>query len=267
MSFSCYIPRRRQMICWLIILHQPASVCLVVEKECKAATQEGHACSEFIHFLFARIHESFFDSRSDQLVHSNAPDSMNPVVPTRLKAPETTTCLAREARKKSTNATHLGAETKTEAKHRRHAVMHARMPCKITLPFLLREIAVKRFSKTSRQGLDEFKNEVSCIAKLQHRNLVRFLGSCIEDGGMLLIYEHMPNKSLDSFIFDKVLSKKLDWPKRNNIVNGADKGLQYLHQDSSLRIIHGNFEAGNILLDHDMSLRISDFGGKDFRRH
>ncbi|WOK92773.1 cysteine-rich receptor-like protein kinase 10 [Canna indica] len=122
-----------------------------------------------------------------------------------------------------------------------------------------REIAVKRLATNSLQGLEELKNELISVAKLQHRNLVRLLGVCLDQEKMI-VYEYVPNGSLDRFLWDPIRPKKLPWETRFKIISGISRGLLYLHDESRLKVIHRDLKASNILLDTDMNAKISDFG-------
>lgn len=128
------------------------------------------------------------------------------------------------------------------------------------LPISRLDIAVKRVSHDSTQGMKEFIAEIVSIGCLQHRNLVQLLGYCRRKGELLLVYDYMPNGSLDKYLYGKEGKPTLDWTQRFQIIKGVASGLLYLHEESEKVIIHRDIKASNVLLDNDTNARIGDFG-------
>ncbi|XP_051130347.1 L-type lectin-domain containing receptor kinase S.4-like [Andrographis paniculata] len=120
-------------------------------------------------------------------------------------------------------------------------------------------IAVKRISHESKQGLREFVSEISTIGRLRHRNLVQLLGWCRRGADLLLVYDFMPNGSLDRFLFDKPNSV-LNWAQRVLIIKDVASGLLYLHEGCEQIVIHRDLKTSNVLLDGEMRGKIGDFG-------
>ncbi|KAG8390832.1 hypothetical protein BUALT_Bualt01G0124500 [Buddleja alternifolia] len=127
------------------------------------------------------------------------------------------------------------------------------------LPNSNTQVAVKRISHESKQGLREFVSEIASIGRLRHRNLVLLQGWCRRRGDLLLVYDYMPNGSLDKYIFDEP-KITLTWEQRFKIIKGVAFGLVYLHEEWEQTVIHRDIKAGNVLLDSEMNGRLGDFG-------
>ncbi|XP_050141586.1 probable LRR receptor-like serine/threonine-protein kinase At1g56140 isoform X2 [Malus sylvestris] len=122
-----------------------------------------------------------------------------------------------------------------------------------------RVVALKQLSVASHQGKSQFVFEIATIYAVQHQNLVKLYGCCIEGNHRILVYEYLENKSLDQALFG-TSNLHLDWRTRFNILLGTARGLAYLHEESRPRIVHRDVKASNILLDAELSPKISDFG-------
>ncbi|KAL8060860.1 hypothetical protein ABFX02_02G051900 [Erythranthe guttata] len=126
-------------------------------------------------------------------------------------------------------------------------------------------IAVKRVSSGSKQGLKEYASEVKIISQLRHRNLVQLIGWCHERGELLLVYELMPNGSLDSHLFKG--QTILPWEVRYKIAQGIASALLYLHEEWEQAVVHRDIKASNIMLDSNFNAKLGDFGLARFVDH
>lgn len=128
------------------------------------------------------------------------------------------------------------------------------------LPISKLEVAVKKISHESRQGMKEFVAEVVSIGRLRHRNLVRLLGYCRRKDELLLVYDYMSNGSLDKYLHWDERKTTLDWATRSHIIQDVACGLQYLHEKWEKVVMHRDIKASNVLLDSNMNGRLGDFG-------
>ncbi|XP_059647101.1 L-type lectin-domain containing receptor kinase IV.1-like [Cornus florida] len=134
------------------------------------------------------------------------------------------------------------------------------------LPTSKIEIAVKRVSHESRQGMKEFVAEIVSIGRLRHRNIVQLLGYCRRKGELLLVYDYMPNGSLDKCLYDQP-EFTLNWSQRFRVIKGVASGLVYLHEEWEQVVVHRDIKASNVLLDGEFNGRLGDFGLARLYRH
>ncbi|KAF2306165.1 hypothetical protein GH714_014775 [Hevea brasiliensis] len=127
------------------------------------------------------------------------------------------------------------------------------------LPSSKIEIAVKKVSHETRQGMKVFVAEIVSIGRLRHRNLVTLLGYCRREGELLLVYDYMPNGSLDKYLYDQP-RVTLNWSQRFKVIKGVASGLYYLHEEWEQVVIHRDVKASNVLLDGELNGRLGDFG-------
>ena len=119
------------------------------------------------------------------------------------------------------------------------------------------EVVIKRVSKGSKQGRKEYASEVRIISRLRHRNLVQLIGWCHGGGELLLVYELMPNGSLDAHLYS---DPALPWPLRHDVVLGLGSALLYLHQDWEQCVLHRDIKPSNVMLDASFHAKLGDFG-------